>query len=96
MEQWVPLFDIFLTSPTPEPEASAWINQSFSASSSSATPITTGSFLLLLMKPLDSIVFIQTLPNMVQSRILSFLDFERQGFCGRDLARLARTVLSGS
>ncbi|XP_048425013.1 uncharacterized protein LOC103944034 isoform X1 [Pyrus x bretschneideri] len=33
---------------------------------------------------------------MVQSRILSFLDFERQGFCGRDLARLARTVLSGS
>ncbi|KAM1178650.1 hypothetical protein ACFX13_018252 [Malus domestica] len=56
MEQWVPLFDIFLTSPTPEPEASAWINQSFSASSSSATPITTGSFLLLLMKPLDSIV----------------------------------------
>lgn len=44
----------------------------------------------------DEQVFIRTLPNMVQSRILSFLDFERQGFCGRDLARLARTVLSGS
>ncbi|KAM1361293.1 hypothetical protein COP2_027113 [Malus domestica] len=115
MEQWVPLFDIFLTSPTPESEASAWLNQSFSASSSSATPISTGSFLSLLMKPLDSIVaddslpsssawppstnrvmFIQTLPNMVQSRILSFLGLERQRFCGRDLARLARTVLDGS
>ncbi|XP_050107135.1 uncharacterized protein LOC126586345 isoform X2 [Malus sylvestris] len=38
----------------------------------------------------------QTLPNMVQSRILSFLGLERQRFCGRDLARLARTVLDGS
>ncbi|BFG39753.1 hypothetical protein CerSpe_260270 [Prunus speciosa] len=115
MEQWVPLFDIFLTSPTPESEASTWLNQSFSASSSTSTPITTGSFLSLLMKPLDSIVvdessssssawppctnrvmFIQTLPNMVQSRVLSFLGFERQRFSGRDLAKLARTVLSGS
>ncbi|KAH0970691.1 hypothetical protein GBA52_022847 [Prunus armeniaca] len=115
MEQWVPLFDIFLTSPTPESEASTWLNQSFRASSSTSTPITTGSFLSLLMKPLDSIVvdessssssawppctnrvmFIQTLPNMVQSRVLSFLGFERQRFSGRDLAKLARTVLSGS
>lgn len=37
----------------------------------------------------------QTLPNLVQSRILSFLALEKQRFCSRDLSRLARNVLSG-
>ena len=37
----------------------------------------------------------QTLPSLVQSRILSFLALEKQRFCSRDLSRLARNVLSG-
>lgn len=41
-------------------------------------------------------MFVQTLPNMVQARILSFLAVERQRFCRRDLRRLARDVLSGN
>ncbi|KAA8534859.1 hypothetical protein F0562_029925 [Nyssa sinensis] len=42
------------------------------------------------------VMLIQTLPNAVQSRILSFLTFERQRFCSRDLTKLARKVLSES
>ncbi|KAM3760726.1 hypothetical protein ACB098_01G215000 [Castanea mollissima] len=113
MESWVPLFKIFLNSPTPETEASQWLQQSFNASSTT-TPITTSSFLSLLSKPSDAIViddndsssptpprtkrvmFIETLPTTVQSRILSFLAYERQRFCKRDLSRLARNVLSGN
>ncbi|PRQ46817.1 putative fanconi Anaemia group E protein [Rosa chinensis] len=106
MEQWLPLFDIFLNSPTPESEASTWLKQSFSASSSTAAPITTGSFLSLLMKPLETIdassggpspnrvMFIQTLPNVVQARVLSFLALDRERFSGRELGKLARNVLS--
>ncbi|KDP33818.1 hypothetical protein JCGZ_07389 [Jatropha curcas] len=104
MEQWVPLFDIFLNSLTPETEASLWLKQSFNPSSS--TPVTTGSFITLLTKSIDAIIscssppstkkvmFIQTLPNMVQSRILSFLAFEHEIFSKRDLSILARSLLS--
>ncbi|PON45456.1 Fanconi Anaemia group E protein, C-terminal [Trema orientale] len=114
MEAWVPLFDVFLNSPAPESEASQWLHQSFSASLSAGAPITTASFVSLLMKPFDAIVvdesssssssppsttrvmFVQTLPNMVQTRILSFLAVERRRFCRRDLCKLARNVLSGN
>ncbi|KAJ9167941.1 hypothetical protein P3X46_019528 [Hevea brasiliensis] len=104
MEQWVPLFDIFLNSSAPETEASLWLQQSFNASSSN--PITTCSFLSLLTKPIDAIIsssspptakrvmFIQTLPDMVQSRILSFLAFDHERFCKRDLSMLARSMLT--
>lgn len=40
-------------------------------------------------------MFVQTLPNMVQARIFSFLALESRRFCRRDLCRLARSVLSG-
>lgn len=54
MEAWVPLFEIFMNAPSPEFEASLWLQQSFNASS---TPtITTGSFLSLLTKPCDAVV----------------------------------------
>ncbi|KAK9275086.1 hypothetical protein L1049_022345 [Liquidambar formosana] len=110
MESWVPLFDIFLNSPSPEADASRWLQQSFDASSSSSSStITTASFLSLLTKPSDAIVadpssspphkkkvlWIQTLPNAVQSRILSFLTLERRRFCTRDLSKLAMNILSG-
>uniref|UniRef100_A0A2N9EP61 Uncharacterized protein n=1 Tax=Fagus sylvatica TaxID=28930 RepID=A0A2N9EP61_FAGSY len=113
MEPWVPLFEIFLNSPTPETQASQWLQQSFNASSTT-TPITTSSFLSLLSKPCDAIViiddssssptpsrtnrvmFIETLPSTVQSRILSFLAYEHRRFCRTDLSRLARNVLSGN
>lgn len=54
MEVWLPLFDIFMNSPSPEFEASLWLQQSFNALS---TPIiTTGSFLSLLTKPCDTVI----------------------------------------
>ncbi|XP_030448331.2 uncharacterized protein LOC115671029 isoform X1 [Syzygium oleosum] len=114
MEPWTPLFDVFLNSPTPEADASRWLQESFPSSSTSAAPITTASFLSLLSKPCDAavaqgypfpsspppaqtkrVMFIQTLPAMVQSRILSFLAIERQRFCARGLSSLARGVLGG-
>ncbi|GAV68313.1 FA_FANCE domain-containing protein [Cephalotus follicularis] len=105
MESWVPLFDIFLNSPTPETKASLWLKQSFNVTSSSlssttTTTTTTTSFLSLLRKPLDAtattkgVMYIQTLPPMLQSRILSFLAFDNKRFCTGDLARLAREILS--
>ncbi|XVF35002.1 hypothetical protein REPUB_Repub18cG0107300 [Reevesia pubescens] len=114
MERWVPLFDIFMNSPTPETEASLWLQQSFNSttsSSSTTTPITTSSFLSLLIKPCNPIVkdssfssppitkrimFIETLPAMVLSRILSFLALENKRFNGKELSKLARNLLSES
>ncbi|XP_010523565.1 PREDICTED: uncharacterized protein LOC104801881 [Tarenaya hassleriana] len=108
MEKWIPLFDIFLKSPAPEAEASLWLDQAFNSSSSSmASPINRSSFFSLLKRPCDvidqgssqitkKVMFIETLPSMVQSRILSFLLSEHQRFCPRDLSCLAREMLSGS
>ncbi|XP_044471470.1 uncharacterized protein LOC123200364 [Mangifera indica] len=111
MESWIPLMDIFLNNPTPEVEASLWLQQSFSATSrasSTSTPITTSSLISLLTKPCDVIVndsssssttktvmFIETLPGFVQSRILSFLAYENKRFSARELRGLARGVMSG-
>lgn len=41
------------------------------------------------------VLFIETLPNMVQARILSLLLFEYRRFCVRDLVSLAREMLGG-
>ncbi|XP_017644865.1 uncharacterized protein LOC108485526 [Gossypium arboreum] len=114
MEAWVPLFDIFMNSPTPEIEASLWLQQCFNAttlSSSTTTPITASSFLSLLTKPCNlfvddssfsspltpkRIMFIETLPGMVQSRVLSFLALENERFNGKELSKLARSLLTES
>lgn len=40
------------------------------------------------------VMWIQTLPNVVQARILSFLAYEHQRFCRKELCRLARILLS--
>lgn len=58
MEEWIPLFDIFLKSPSPETEASLWLDQasnssSSSSSSSAAVPINRSSFVSLLKKQCD-------------------------------------------
>ncbi|KAG2319398.1 hypothetical protein Bca4012_054354 [Brassica carinata] len=110
MEEWIPLLDIFLKSPSPETQASLWLdeasNSSYSSSSSSS-PINRSSFVSLLKKqsyitdpnssPLaNKVMFIETLPNMVQSRILSFLLYDRRRFCGKDLVWLAREMLGGN
>ncbi|KAK4786274.1 hypothetical protein SAY86_002963 [Trapa natans] len=109
MERWVPLFNIFINSPTPETDASGWLQESFNAVS--AAPITTASFLSLLKEPRSAIVsdssscslmepetrriiFMETFPAAVQSRILSFLAFEYQRFSARDLMELAQAILS--
>lgn len=39
-------------------------------------------------------MFVQTLPSMIQARILYFLAMEQQRFCRTDLCRLTRNVLS--
>ncbi|XP_047308398.1 uncharacterized protein LOC124911910 [Impatiens glandulifera] len=106
MESWSPLIDIFMNSPCPETEASLWLRRNFKASSSISAPtITTNSFLLLLTKPLDAVVnksfppttnriiWMQTLPNLIQSRILSFLSIERRSFQSVDLVKLARCII---
>ncbi|KAL2553715.1 Fanconi anemia group E protein [Forsythia ovata] len=106
MERWIPLMEIFLNSPCPETEASLWLQKSFNHSSNSA-PISTTSFLSLLAKPSDTILidpsstpqekrvmWIKTLPPAVQARILSFLAYDNQRFCKKDLCKLARKMLS--
>ncbi|EFH38589.1 hypothetical protein ARALYDRAFT_920887 [Arabidopsis lyrata subsp. lyrata] len=50
MEEWIPLLDIFLKSPSPETEASLWLDQasnSSSSSSSAAAPINRSFFFLI-------------------------------------------------
>lgn len=42
---------------------------------------------------IDRVVWIQTLPDAVQARILSFLLYDRQRFCETDLCKLAETML---
>ncbi|GKV11906.1 hypothetical protein SLEP1_g23122 [Rubroshorea leprosula] len=121
MESWLPLFDIFMNNPTPETEASLWLQRSNNATPSpssttttaaaAAAPVTTSAFLSLLTQPRNAIVkdpslsspptttrvmFMQTLPDFVQSRILSFLACEHKMFSKRELSKLARNILSGS
>ncbi|KAI3870392.1 hypothetical protein MKX03_008400 [Papaver bracteatum] len=107
MEAWVPLFDIFLNSPSPEFEASLWFSSN--SLNNSTTTTSTNSFLKLLSKPINTIttdpsssiqskrfLYIQTLPDAVQSRILSFLTTESKRFCKKELCLLAENVLNGS
>ncbi|XP_010438286.1 PREDICTED: uncharacterized protein LOC104721909 [Camelina sativa] len=105
MEEWIPLFDIFLNSSSPETEASLWLDQASSSSTSSAAapPINRSSFVSLLKQQCDhqnsspvtkKVLFIETLPNMVQSKILSFLLSEYQRFRVSDLVWLAREILA--
>ncbi|KAL0337298.1 UNVERIFIED_CONTAM: hypothetical protein Scaly_2004900 [Sesamum calycinum] len=105
MEGWIPLFEIFLNSPCPESEASLWLQKAFNPSSN-ATPISTASFLSLLKTPSETtsidpssprqmrVMWIETLPAVVQARILSFLAYDHQRFCKRDLCKLPRVMLS--
>ncbi|KAL2229080.1 uncharacterized protein LOC105161840 [Sesamum indicum] len=105
MEGWIPLFEIFVNSPCPESEASLWLQKAFNPSSN-ASPISTASFLSLLAAPSETtsidpssphekrVMWIETLPAVVQARILSFLAYDHQRFCKRDLCKLARLVLS--
>ncbi|KAJ6832792.1 uncharacterized protein M6B38_125355 [Iris pallida] len=60
MEQWVPLFEIFLNSPFPETEASLWFQQH-------APPPTSAFLSFLLQTQTQPIIFLQTLPPFVQS-----------------------------
>ncbi|VFQ81365.1 unnamed protein product [Cuscuta campestris] len=104
MEAWVPLFKIFLNSATPESDASLWLQQSFNAASPS---ISTASFISLLTSPIDNpsspssspsihtkrVMWIRTLPNAVQARVLSFLLCESRKFSKRELCDLAEKIL---
>ncbi|KAL6507223.1 hypothetical protein OROHE_022122 [Orobanche hederae] len=105
MEGWIPLFEIFLNSPCPESEATLWLQKNFNRSANT-TSVSITSFISLLMRSSGTtsiddssardkkVMWIQTLPHMVQARIFSFLAYDRQRFCRKDLCRLARIVLS--
>ncbi|XP_076917840.1 uncharacterized protein LOC143578048 [Bidens hawaiensis] len=107
MESWVPLMKIFINSVTPETEAALWLQSSFNSNSSSINNISFASFLALLMQPIEANVintsssipskqrfmWLQTLPNTVQARILSFLTYEHTKFNKQDLSKLARELL---
>nr|XP_043630592.1 uncharacterized protein LOC122601927 [Erigeron canadensis] len=90
MESWIPLVNIFMNSPSPEttPAALRFLLQS--------PNISTSSFLSLLIKPTNSsrFIWLQTLPNVVQARILSFLVYHHDKFNKQDLSKLATHLLS--
>ncbi|KAM7512966.1 hypothetical protein LguiB_011841 [Lonicera macranthoides] len=110
MESWVPLLDTFLNSTCPETEASLWLQQSFNPSSNTTTTNSFLSFLakptdVIVLDSSSSsyplpptntkrVMWIQTLPNAVQARILSFLASDHRRFCLHKLSNLARAVLS--
>ncbi|KAI3981879.1 hypothetical protein MKX01_041142 [Papaver californicum] len=99
MEAWIHLFDIFLNSPSPEFEASLWFSSN--SINNSTTTTSTNSFLKLIFLLkfscfLDKFMYIQTLPNAVQSWILSFLTTGGKRFCKRKLCLLAESVLNGN
>lgn len=96
MKQWVPLFEIFLNSPSPEVEASLYFQQQQNPSTSSFLSL----LLALVPSPIslsanhDPPIFVQTLPLFVQCRILSFLTTESLHFCHYRLRSLATSILS--
>lgn len=44
-----------------------------------------------LLFEMSRVMLMQTWPSLVQARILSFLVYDYQRFCTRDLGRLARS-----
>ncbi|XP_031491855.1 uncharacterized protein LOC116258688 [Nymphaea colorata] len=116
MEEWVPLFNIFLHSRSAEGEASFWMQQN---------PMKASTFLALLTRDVlyyqasaqqyqraaektpssppssssqahsvvNKCMWIETLPNAMQSKILSFLTIEHLRFHKSDLCLLATNIL---
>ncbi|KAJ0988027.1 hypothetical protein J5N97_006383 [Dioscorea zingiberensis] len=95
MEQWLPLFNIFLNSPSPVGEASLWFQGGLQPS------LSTSSFLSLLLSPSPipqqrsppNSIFFLTLPSLVQARILFFFSSEHRRFSPSLLRTLAASVL---
>ncbi|KAG0493897.1 hypothetical protein HPP92_004891 [Vanilla planifolia] len=109
MEQWLPLFEILLNSPSPEGEASFWFQEKRQQLVSSDFPAAdsprTTSFLSLLLSPVPTmygqlassnsspLILMQTLPFAVQTRILSILAADYQRFSPHLLRSLAAHIL---
>ncbi|KAI0524268.1 hypothetical protein KFK09_003634 [Dendrobium nobile] len=105
MEQWLPLFQILLDSPSPEGEASFWLLEQHHELHSPAT----SAFLSLLLSPSplhslssltaspsssNPLIWFQTLPFSIQTRILSLLAAESRRFCPRRLQSLACHIMN--
>ncbi|WOG92866.1 hypothetical protein DCAR_0312143 [Daucus carota subsp. sativus] len=92
---WIPLFDIFMNSGSPETQASLWLQHSYNPNPS-ASSFSTSSFLSLLTKPTNTnrFMWIQTLPNALQARVLSYLAYDHTRFSAVDLSTLAKHLLS--
>ncbi|XP_020573911.1 uncharacterized protein LOC110020223 [Phalaenopsis equestris] len=103
MEQWLPLFEILLDSPSPEGEASFWLFEQNHLLHSSPC----SAFLSLLLSPFPPVsslptssssptsrIWLQTLPFPIQTSILSILTAESHRFCPHSLRSLASHILN--
>ncbi|XP_074576283.1 uncharacterized protein LOC141832803 [Curcuma longa] len=96
LEEWLPLFQIFLDSATADGDASLWLRNH---RRSGRHPTT--AFLSLLLSPVPSphppsAIFLQTLPQSLQSRVLSFFAVHHRLFPRSRLRSLAAGVLDYS
>nr|GEX24646.1 hypothetical protein CTI12_AA277900 [Tanacetum cinerariifolium] len=101
MEEWIPLMKVLINSHSPETQAAS--SHFFNSNSNSNS---TASFLSFLMQQptthadvinsssIQRFMWLQTLPDIVQARIISFLTYEHAKFNKQDLAKLARDLLS--
>ncbi|KAK8970175.1 hypothetical protein KSP40_PGU008580 [Platanthera guangdongensis] len=103
MEQWVSLFHFLLNSPAPEGEAFLWFQEQRTSPPTTAA----AAFLSLLLSPCPSlstlpvspsarsqIIYLQTLPFAVQTRVLSLLVSDSRHFCPHLLRSLASRILT--
>ncbi|KAG6538844.1 uncharacterized protein LOC122013218 [Zingiber officinale] len=96
LEEWLPLFQIFLDSAAADGDASLWLRNH---RRSGQHPTTAFLSLLLSAAPslhLPSAIFLQTLPQSLQSRVLSFLAVHHRLFPRSRLRSLAARVLDYS
>lgn len=96
LEEWLPLFRIFLDAATADGEASLWLRNH---RRSRQHPTTAFLSLLLSAAPSahhPSAIFLQTLPQSLQSRVLSFLAVHHRLFPRSRVRSLAAHVLDHS
>ncbi|XP_011626492.1 uncharacterized protein LOC18442769 isoform X1 [Amborella trichopoda] len=101
MEAWVPLLEIFLKSSCAEGEASLWLQSNPMKALHFVSKLLSKDVLFYpsedtsspLSETINRCMWIQTLPNSMQSKILSFLSIEHRRFHKRDLENLAINIL---
>ncbi|OAY83955.1 hypothetical protein ACMD2_04574 [Ananas comosus] len=100
MEQWLPLFELLLHSPSPDAAALHHHHHHHHHHSPPSTTASSAAFVSLLLSPASppspSPTLFQTLPPLLQWRILSFLRLHRPLFHPSLLRSLASSIPSSS